>query len=434
MGKVHFFIVVSCAVAIMIPVFDISAALQDEIEARNQQIEQLQKQIDEYQQLIDQNSSKAKTLSSEISRLNARIGQVQLEIKGLNLVINQTDSEIQQAQAGILSAEEKLDLHRAALTRYIRILEQADKETLTEVLFKNGRLSEFFGSLKNLEDTQNNLKDTIVDIKGLKTDLEERKEQLGDKLTELEKLNNLQQQQKRIFDQEKSAKDRLLKDTKGQEAKFQELVKKSQKDIAVIRAQVTYLQQNGVSVEDAIKYGQLAAIGTGIRPAFLIAVLEVESGLGRNVGRCNREGDPPFKGWQVIMHTRDHQPFALITSALGLNINATTVSCPQFVNGRQYGWGGAMGPAQFIPSTWMGYKDEVARLTGRNPANPWNIEDAFTASALKLAKGGATSKTRAGEVAAAKAYYSGRSTCSTAPCNSYANAVLSKAAIIEQNL
>lgn len=434
MKRVIIFVLILVFSAVFAGISVTNADLQEEIDARNRQIEQLQQQIDEYQKLIDENSDKARTLSGEVSRLNAVIGRVQLEIKSLNLAIGQTDSEIQQTQTEILSAEEKLDLHRAALASYIRALDQTDKESLTEVLLKNGRLSDFFDSLKNLEDTQSNLQNTIVDIKELKMEMENKKEQLGDKLTELERLNNLQQQQKRNLDQEKSTKDKLLKDTKGQEAKFQELVKKSIKDIEVIRAQVTYLQQNGVSVEDAIKYGQLAAIAAGIRPAFLIAVLEVESGLGRNVGRCNREGDPPSKSWRVIMHSRDHQPFVQITSSLGLNIDTTAVSCPQYVNGRQYGWGGAMGPAQFIPSTWMGYKDEVARITGRSPANPWNIEDAFTASALKLAKGGATSKTRAGEVAASKAYYSGRSTCSSAPCNSYANAIQNKARIIEENL
>ncbi|HZZ99258.1 MAG TPA: hypothetical protein VFK07_00920, partial [Candidatus Paceibacterota bacterium] len=113
--------------------------------------------------------------------------------------------------------------------------------------------------------------------------------------------------------------------------------------------------------------------------------------------------------------------------------NTTPVSCPQFINGKQYGWGGAMGPAQFIPSTWMGYRDRVSQIVG-HPANPWNIEDAFTAAAVKLAAGGATSQTTAGEVAASKAYYSGNPKCLSAPCNSYANAVQRTAAQIAQNL
>jgi len=73
-------------------------------------------------------------------------------------------------------------------------------------------------------------------------------------------------------------------------------------------------------------------------------------------------------------------------------------------------------------------------LTGHNPPNPWSIEDAFMASAIKLSRAGAISKTKSGETAAAKAYISGSPSCTKAICNYYVNAVLSKAAIIEQNL
>ena len=416
------------------PFLNAKAGLQEEIDARNKQIEQLQKQIDEYQHQIEQNSQKAKTLSGEIGSLNAQISKVQLEIRSLNIVIDQTGLEIDSTQGQIKSAQEKLELHKDALSSYIRILDRADQENLTQVLFKHATISDFFDNLKNLQDTQDNLHTTIISIKELKTGLEQKEDALLDKKNELEKLKNLEQAEKYTLDQTKGQKSKLLKDTNGQETRFQQLLKQSARDIERIKEQVTYLQQNGVSVEDAIKFGQLAAIATGIRPAYLIAILEVESGLGRNVGKCNRADDPPNKSWRVIMHTRDHAPFAQITSQLGLDTDATAVSCPQFINSRQFGWGGAMGPAQFIPSTWMGYKDEVARITGRNPANPWNIEDAFMASALKLSKGGASSKTRAGEIAAAKAYYSGNSQCSKSACNSYASAVLNKAAIIEQSL
>ena len=82
----------------------------------------------------------------------------------------------------------------------------------------------------------------------------------------------------------------------------------------------------------------------------------------------------------------------------------------------------------------MGYRDEVSELTGHQPANPWLIEDAFVAAAVKLARAGATAKTRASEIAASKAYYSGKSNCSTAPCNSYANSIQRLAAEIQKNL
>ncbi len=411
-----------------------SAAVEDEIAERQRQIEEIQRQIEIYQQQAENAKGQSRTLENEVGKLNSQINQLVLEIRSLELSINQTNTEIRDTEGKISVASEKLDIHKQALGQYIKLVYENDQKTLTEIILKHDSLSNFFSELNNLQDTQDKLKATIFNIKNLKSDLENHQENLEDKKTELERLKLLEELEKQSLDKNKKEKNKILKDTKGQEAKFQELIKVSQKNLERIKEQITYLAQNGVTAEEAIKFGQLAAIRTGIRPAYLIAVLEVESSLGRNVGRCNREEDPPEKSWSKIMHTRDHEPFKSITAQLGLNINTTPVSCPQYVNGRRYGWGGAMGPAQFIPSTWMGYKDEVTRLLGKSMANPWNIEDAFLAAAVKLSRGGAAAQTRTAEVVASKAYYSGNSRCSTVGCNSYANAIQRKASEIEANL
>lgn len=410
-----------------------SAAVEDEIASRQQQIEELQQQIEEYQKQAEANHSQARTLETEINGLNAQIHQIELTIRSLELSIKQTSYEITDTESKIIDAENKISKHKDAIGQFLKITYENDQKTLMGILLSNDDLSDFFTVVNNLRVNQNKLQSIIEETKKLKSELETEQDSLENKRSEFERLQGLEAIEKRSLDQGKSTKNKILKDTKGQEKKFQELVVKSQKDIEALRSQITYLAQNGVSAEEAVKYGQLAAIATGIRPAYLIAVLEVESGLGRNVGRCNRVEDPLEKHWEKIMHTRDHQPFRDITGRLGLNIDTTTVSCPQFVNGRRYGWGGAMGAAQFIPSTWLSYEEEVSRILNRT-ANPWNIEDAFMAAAVKLARGGASAKTRVAEITASKAYYSGNSRCSTAPCNSYANAIQRKATDIEKNL
>ncbi len=428
------FFVCLAVTALLFLAFPVSATVQDEIAERQKQIEEIQRQIEQYESQIENTRTKSRTLENEISKLNAQINQLFLEIKSLELSIAQTNSQISETEEQISISTDKLTAHKQALGQYIKIAYENDRKSLTEILLKHDSLSSFFNELNNLQDTQDKLKATIISIKDLKASLENHQEDLEDKRSELQRLKMLEEVEKKSLDQNKSSKNRILKETKGQEAKFQQLIQVSQKNIENIRGQITYLAQNGVTAEEAIKFGQLAAIRTDIRPAYLIAVLEVESSLGRNVGRCNREGDPPEKNWTNIMHSRDYEPFKAITASLGLNIDTTPVSCPQYVNGRRYGWGGAMGPAQFIPSTWMGYKDEVAKLVNKTIANPWSIEDAFVAAAVKLARAGAAAKTRVREIAASKAYYSGNSKCSTAACNSYANAIQRKAAEIEADL
>ena len=409
-----------------------SASVQDEIANRQKQIEELQRQIDEYQKQIEASQSTSRTLESEIKGLNAKIGQLGLEIRSLELSINKTTFEIGETEEKIDDATDKIAKHRNALGQYLKIAYEADNKNLTEILLKNANISDFFTDLNNIRINQENLRASISNIRTLKVDLEERQNELEDKKTDLEKMRRLQELEKRALDGNKSQKNKILKETKGQENKFQELVKRSQKNIEAIRSQVTYLQQNGVSAEEAVKFGQLAAIATGIRPAFLIAILEVESGLGRNVGKGNWLDDMYNCYKRLGKPSRaeaEKTAFFSIITTLGLDPNTVKVSKEP-----NYGCGGALGPAQFLPTTWLGYADEVARLTGHNPPNPWNIEDAFMASALKLSKSGATSQDRTGETRAAKAYISGKPSCTASICNYYANAVLRKAAEIEKNL
>lgn len=423
---------------LVLPFFNTKATVQDEIDAKNRQIEELQKQIDEYEKQAEGAHNQSQTLQNEINNLNAKISQVQLEIKSLGLSINKTNLEIGATETKIDNAENEINKHKNALGQYIKIINENDQRTLTEILLKNQNLSDFFNDLNSIQTTQDNLKTAINNIKELKNQLEEHQANLEDKQTELERLKDLQDLENRSLTQNKTQKNKLLKDTKGQESKYQELVKKSQKDLQAIKDQIGYLIQNGVSAEEAIKYGQLAAIGAGIRPAFLIAELEVESKLGINVGKCYITDTTSGNSRKIttgqvfkrgINPTRDLALFISITRDLGKDPFQTPISCWP-----GSGWGGAMGPAQFIPSTWVAYAAQVARLVGRSTANPWNIEDAFTAAAVKLANGGATSKTRAGEVAASKAYYCGNSKSTSSGCINYANIVQRKAAEIETNL
>ncbi|MCX6712575.1 MAG: lytic murein transglycosylase, partial [Candidatus Vogelbacteria bacterium] len=128
-----------------------------------------------------------------------------------------------------------------------------------------------------------------------------------------------------------------------------------------------------------------------------------ESNLGENIGTCNRPTDPASKNYKAVMKPeRDIGPFEKICKALGIDPVGQPVSCPY-----RGGYGGAMGPAQFIPSTWAGMASAVTAVTGNKPPNPWDPRDAFTASGLYLRDLGASAKTYSAERKAALRYYSG---------------------------
>jgi hypothetical protein len=127
--------------------------------------------------------------------------------------------------------------------------------------------------------------------------------------------------------------------------------------------------------------------------------------------------------WRVGMKApRDTVPFSP-SRGPGLDPDRMPVSKKPW-----YGWGGAMGPAQFIPSTWVLYEDRIASATGHNPPNPWDPRDALMASAILLKDNGAARGTAAAERLAALRYLAGWTNASKSAYAFYGDDVMELAA------
>ncbi|MEK7203749.1 MAG: lytic murein transglycosylase, partial [Patescibacteria group bacterium] len=408
------------------------ADVQQDISERERQIQELERQKEEYQKQITEKQSEARTLEGEIFIFDTEIKKLKLEIKALDLAIQQTGFEIDETIKNIDETLSRIERIKQSLAQFIKLVHQSDQETLLEILLKNRDLSDFFGNLESIRASQEKAQVTIKELKQLRVELEQKQDELEQRKTEQIGLRNIQQIQKKEVDSKKKEKNDILKVTKGEEKKFQELVKKTNQDIERLRGQVRFLLEQGITLEEAIKYGQLAATRVGIRPSFLLAILDVESGIGRNVGTGNWLDDMYNCYLRLGKPTRaetEKNAFFAIIGKLGLDANSVKVS-----RAPSYGCGGALGPAQFIPSTWLLYESDVARLTGHGLPNPWSIEDAFMAAAIYLSNAGATNQTRAAEIRAANIYLSGKANCRKSVCRYYSNLVLQKAAEIEKDL
>lgn len=344
-----------------------------EREQLERQLLELEGQISQYEATVQEYKKQGKTLQSEIDRLNSKISKMNLQIKAINLTLSKLDFEISENKDEIKVTEEKIDLNRSALASTLQTLYEHDRRGLIEVLLKNPRLSDFFNDVNNLIDVQDSLASTVNKITELRNQLIEENEALALKRDDAAALKAYQDSQRLALQGTKNEKANLLSVTKGQESRYQTLLQEKRKTAAQIRSQIFALLGGGeLTFEQAYKFAQFAEQSTGIRAALILAVLDRESALGQNVGRCS---------YETAMHpTRDIPIFLALMASLGFNPDTMNVSCPN----RDGVYGGAMGPAQFIPSTWDLYADRVAEITGHNPASPWNNGDAFVATAAYL--------------------------------------------------
>lgn len=352
------------------------ATSEEERRELESQLADLERQIEEHEATVAKYKAEGKTLSSEIATLNAKINSLNTQIKAVNLELAKLTAEINETQRQINRTENNIGSHKDAIGKYLRDLYESDQAGLMEVILSNNELSDFFGYIENVTLAQENLRVSLAEITRLRENLVEQKEQLATKKDDTENLRRIQEAQKSGVQATQSQKNQILKVTKGKESEYQKLLTKTQATAAQIRTRIFQLLGGGeLTFEAAYDFAKLAESATGVRAALILSILHRESLLGKNVGRCS---------YVTAMHpTRDKPYFLDLLKRLGIDPSSdfAKVSCPIASHGS---YGGAMGPAQFIPSTWKIYEDKIAAVTGSNPPSPWNNADAFSATAVYM--------------------------------------------------
>lgn len=405
------------------------AALEKCADYYDEQSAAISKDISKTQQQKNTLQSQISSLKSKVTSLEYQIKQGTIMIKDLNMQINNTQSSVDKTTINIRESQQQI----AAILRAIR--EEDQKNHFTILL--EGDLADFFGNIVYLEKLNFKISELLKSASNLKDYLESQKNKQEGEKNQLQKTIQVQNLQKQENEQNKKLQEGYLKLT---ETQYQQQLKEkedAEKKAAAIKSRIFEL----LGVSDAPNFEQAYEIAkyvenvTGVRAALVLAILTQESNLGKNVGQCYLKNAQTGEGVKIktgayspktMSPTRDILPFLDLIKKINEGKNlirdpfSTPVSCVVYYSGKPYGWGGAMGPSQFIPSTWVnaGYGKKVSDVTGK-VADPWDIRDAFIATGFLLKDNGA----KTNEFNAAMKYYCGGS-CSRYD-RFYGNSVIS---------
>jgi len=401
-------------------------------------LDECNKEIAAQDQLLQVKQKEAGSLAGDVAILGAQIKKSQAAINARNIIIGRLKDNIVQKTLIIETLSDKIAREKDSVSQLLRKINEIDQASMAEVILSKKNLSDFFLDIDSFNSIKNSLRESLVSIGTAKKATESEKAALEDSQRKEADAKAEMEAQKRAVQRNEQEKTKLLSITKNQAKEYQKILADKKALSAKIRAALFELRDSdGIQFGQAYEYAQEAYRKTGVRPAFLLAIFSQETSFGKNVGSCYLRDKVTGAGVgmntgrifaKVMKPGRDVEPFLEITSDLGRDPFNTRVSCPQEV-----GWGGAMGPAQFIPSTWVGMRKSVASMLGKGQVDPWNAEDAFIAASIYLRDLGAAQGGYSAERDAACRYFSGSKCSASAYVANYGNSVIAKATSIQEN-
>lgn len=404
-----------------------------------QELSSLEQEIAQKQQELNTQKGQSVSLSRDIAILTTQIKKAKLNIAAKNIVIKQLGGEINQKNKTIQTLTSKIETEKESLAQLLRKDREIDNMPILMLIISQNKISDAYGDIDKFASLKKSIKISVDEIKGVKTQTETQKKDLEIKKNQQIDIKAQLVSEQRTVEVSESQKKQLLSISKNKEKAYQKILADKAARRAEILAMLFNLRDvSAIPFGKALEYAKAAEKATGIRPAFLLAILTQESNLGTDQGSCyvtdmNTGAGLSSRSGKHIANVmkpgRDTPAFLNITSNLGRDPYKTLVSCP--IGG--YGYGGAMGPAQFIPSTWQGLKLRLNKLLGITTPDPWYPRDAFMASAIFLTDLGARNGSVTSEKTAACRYYAGGSRC-TSVSSPYGASVMRKADNIQTTM
>lgn len=318
-------------------------------------------EISSLQKELEQQQEKQKKTTQELNTAQTMLQKNQYQLNVTKNLLTKTENDIKRREKEIEELENQIEINRKILESYIREMYFGDQKILENFLASGKNLSLDSDNFFQFLSVKEKILSVIEEIDKAKSQGEEAKNDLEEKKYDHEKLVSIQSGQQY----------QIKNDINRTQATLSQINSKINK----LRAELTNILKEAVSFDDIISAAKYASKVTGIRKDYLLGVLVVESNLGRYTGGCD------YKESRMSDYRKGI--FKDICEGLDYDYKKMKVSCPP---SGYSGTGGAMGVAQFMPDTWIGYQSSITAVTGHNPPDPWSLTDGVVAMALKLTK------------------------------------------------
>ena len=214
-------ILATLAIAVfLVSIFSISyTAHADQYDA---QINALKNQINQNQAAANQKRNEADTLQNRLDAINAQIKAAEASLSLTKTQISATNQEIE-------AQNKELNRQKEILKENLRIVYKQGEITPLEIIASSKNLSDFISQQQYFSAIKNKIEQNLDKI-------DQIKKQLDNKKAELTGLSAQQQGQVDSIASQRTEQSNLLAQTRGDEAKYQQIVSDTKKQLSAAQA------------------------------------------------------------------------------------------------------------------------------------------------------------------------------------------------------
>lgn len=197
----------------------------------------LSEQIKTCTTLLEDTKNQVKTLSSQLKLIDGQTQITTLKIEETNLKIEKLKREINDLSTRIDRIGNTLDsLSEILLRRIVQTYQLGNSVSTLNLIFSSQNFTDLVEKLKYIQVVQAYDKKKLYELQATKLAYNDQKQDKQTRQQEAEKLNNDLTVYKKQLDDQKKAKDELLRVTKNDEAVYQARLASAQKEISQIQS------------------------------------------------------------------------------------------------------------------------------------------------------------------------------------------------------
>ncbi|MEA2112865.1 MAG: peptidoglycan DD-metalloendopeptidase family protein [Patescibacteria group bacterium] len=198
--------------------------LKSEISKKSLEMKGLEEEIQTWEKEINIIGEEKQSLGRDLQRLDTTEKKLNSSIYLTSKQINATGLKIEELNIQIEEKIDDISKNSAALAEAIRIINEQESYSFLETMFIGDSLSDVWTDLDSLQKVQIEIKDKTNSLKSLRAGLVLNKENSEEEKQDLSNYKVELADQKEIVEDNQSAKNKLLTETKNKESNYQTIL------------------------------------------------------------------------------------------------------------------------------------------------------------------------------------------------------------------